>query len=55
MIKRKDAIKLMASMVNGTHEKCTHNHYKDAETAINMIYDSLKIKTHSKKKKNKHK
>ena len=50
MINREDAIKYMGDMINGTHSDATHNHYADAKTAINKIYDEFEKEIENKEK-----
>ncbi len=33
------AKEIMASLLTGHHDRCTHNHYNDAMTGINIIYE----------------
>jgi hypothetical protein len=47
---RQDAIDYMGRMIGGTHENSTHNHYADAKTALNEIYDDIE-KTFDKQNK----
>lgn len=40
-MKREEAQKYLASIINGTHKDCTHNHYKDAQTALDKIVEEF--------------